>query len=398
MTIYQKVIAAYGILRSAINGRMSKYDVAQEFRDSATYAVGRLVIHDDKLYRCTTAHTGPWDANDFVQSTVEEAIIYEIDRAVLAASAEFAEKTDIASEFSSTQRYDVDRLVVYENVLYRCSVAHPAGEWNGDHFVQATVDDVIALNGGLKNIADDFDKTKSYSVGQLVVYYNKLYRCVTDHSGPWNIGHFTLSTVNGALDLKASTSSLSYKADMSNLAHPFSSTETYHVGQLVVYNNTLFRCTTIHKGNWNEDHFTVSTVGDAMEYYGNYSNVEIPGGGTINIGAVPNGCVRTIRIYESGESAPGAHLSVALPSTEPEFEDFSVYNARLVIDALDIDGTLVPTISFGSPSNGDVVYTPSGSEQLHVSNGCLNVFDISFCGSSNLGKMWLVRMVEANEQ
>ena len=191
MTIYQKVIAAYGILRSAINGRMSKYDVAQEFRDSATYAVGRLVIHDDKLYRCTTAHTGSWDANDFVQTTVDEAIIYEIDRAVLAASAEFAEKTDIASEFSSAQRYDVDRLVVYENVLYRCSVAHPAGEWNGDHFVQATVDDVIALNGGLRNIADDFDKTKSYSVGQLVVYDNKLYRCTSAHTGDWTAGHFT---------------------------------------------------------------------------------------------------------------------------------------------------------------------------------------------------------------
>lgn len=255
MTIYQKVIAAYGILRSAINGRMSKYDVAQEFRDSATYAVGRLVIHDDKLYRCTTAHTGPWDANDFVQSTVEEAIIYEIDRAVLAASAEFAEKTDIASEFSSTQRYDVDRLVVYENVLYRCSVAHPAGEWNGDHFVQATVDDVIALNGGLKNIADDFDKTKSYSVGQLVVYDNKLYRCTSAHTGDWTAAHFTTSTVEAALALKAL---------LSDLADEFAD-GTYSVGQLVKKDGKIYRCTTAHTGAWNGGaDFVESTVSGAL--------------------------------------------------------------------------------------------------------------------------------------
>lgn len=255
MTTYQKVIAAYGILRSAINGRMSKYDVAQEFRDSATYAVGRLVIHDDKLYRCTTAHTGPWDANDFVQSTVEEAIIYEIDRAVLAASAEFAEKTDIASEFSRTQRYDVDRLVVYENVLYRCSVAHPAGEWNGDHFVQATVDDVIALNGGLRNIADDFDKTKSYSVGQLVVYDNKLYRCTSAHTGDWTAAHFTTSTVEAALALKAL---------LSDLADEFAD-GTYSVGQLVKKDGKIYRCTAAHTGAWNGGaDFVESTVSGAL--------------------------------------------------------------------------------------------------------------------------------------
>ena len=255
MTIYQKVIAAYGILRSAINGRMSKYDIAQEFRDRATYAVGRLVIYDDKLYRCTTAHTGSWDANDFVQSTVEEAIIYEVDKAVLAASAEFAEKTDIASEFSPSERYDVNRLVVYDHVLYRCSVAHPADEWNGDHFVQATVDDVIALNGGLRNIADDFDKTKSYSVGQLVVYDNKLYRCTSAHTGDWTSGHFTTSTVEAALALKAS---------ISDLADEFEE-GAYSVGQLVKKDGKIYRCTTAHTGAWNGGaDFIESTVSGAL--------------------------------------------------------------------------------------------------------------------------------------
>lgn len=37
------------------------------FDSTVEYAVGDCVIYDGKLYECTTAHTGAWDAEDFTE-------------------------------------------------------------------------------------------------------------------------------------------------------------------------------------------------------------------------------------------------------------------------------------------------------------------------------------------
>lgn len=411
MTIYQKVIAAYGILRSAINGRMSKYDVAHEFRGSATYAVGRLVIHDDKLYRCTTAHTGPWDANDFVQSTVDEAIIYEIDRAVLAASAEFAEKTDIASEFSRTQRYDVNRLVVYENVLYRCSVAHPAGEWNEDHFVRATVDDVIALNGGLKNIADNFDKTKSYSAGQLVVYDNILYRCTSTHSGDWTAADFVESTVSGALNLMATKTELadlgsstdlaiSGKIGLDKIAGEFSTGTAYSVGQIVKKDGKLYRCTTAHAaGSWNSGaDFTEAPVSVSVNqmaediaslngtiaqtalksdlgYSGKSYDIDVSDDvGTIYVHDME---VAVLHLSYSGGSPSSIHVDLPDVESEDGNGNFHATRCFIIVDASEIDDSEhMPSISVGSADDTVLWTSMSGFFQ----EKSLNLLSLTYAG------------------
>lgn len=50
-------------------------DLADEFDATATYAVGDFAIADGVLYKCTTAHTGEWDANDFTATTVSDEIV-----------------------------------------------------------------------------------------------------------------------------------------------------------------------------------------------------------------------------------------------------------------------------------------------------------------------------------
>ena len=57
----------------------------------------------------------------------------------------------------------------------------------------------------LEDIAQNFSNQTSYTVGQLVVYEGKLYRCTTAHTGAWNASHFTEATVEDALAGKAST-------------------------------------------------------------------------------------------------------------------------------------------------------------------------------------------------
>lgn len=74
MTLYQKVIAAFGMLRSSIGQRAEKSSLAPTFSDSASYAVGRLVYRNDVLYRCTVAHEGAWNASHFTTTTIDEAL------------------------------------------------------------------------------------------------------------------------------------------------------------------------------------------------------------------------------------------------------------------------------------------------------------------------------------
>lgn len=74
MTLYQKVIAAFGMLRSSIGQRAEKSALAPTFSSSASYAVGRLVYRNDVLYRCTVAHEGAWDSSHFTTTTIDEAL------------------------------------------------------------------------------------------------------------------------------------------------------------------------------------------------------------------------------------------------------------------------------------------------------------------------------------
>lgn len=49
-------------------------DIAPAFDDTSTYAVDDYVIYNDRLYRCTTAHTGAWSFLDFVVTTLSDEI------------------------------------------------------------------------------------------------------------------------------------------------------------------------------------------------------------------------------------------------------------------------------------------------------------------------------------
>ena len=44
--------------------------IAPQFDATETYAVGAYVMYEDKMYKCTTTHTGAWDASDFDDTDV----------------------------------------------------------------------------------------------------------------------------------------------------------------------------------------------------------------------------------------------------------------------------------------------------------------------------------------
>ena len=48
--------------------------IAPAFATSVSYAVGDLVTHEGKLYKCTTAHTGAWNASHFTETDVDACL------------------------------------------------------------------------------------------------------------------------------------------------------------------------------------------------------------------------------------------------------------------------------------------------------------------------------------
>ena len=54
-----------------IQTRLENIDgsIAPLFDATASYAVGDCVMYQDKLYKCTTAHTGAWDSTNFTETT-----------------------------------------------------------------------------------------------------------------------------------------------------------------------------------------------------------------------------------------------------------------------------------------------------------------------------------------
>ena len=145
MTIYQKALNVYGMLRAAIDSRMSKYDIASQFDSGVRYSSGDLVIYQDRIYECLSEHYGDWgNGEDFVRATLSDALKSSVASSVEQAAANMAPKTDIAEEYSPLKTYAPGRMVIYENLLYRCTSPHAAGQWgDGSDFEEATVDETI---------------------------------------------------------------------------------------------------------------------------------------------------------------------------------------------------------------------------------------------------------------
>lgn len=74
MTLKQKVLSVFELVRGLIGKRAARTELAAEFSAYEKYDVGRLVVYEDELYRCVTAHTGIWNKSDFEKATVDSAL------------------------------------------------------------------------------------------------------------------------------------------------------------------------------------------------------------------------------------------------------------------------------------------------------------------------------------
>ena len=127
-----------------------------------------------------------------------------------------------------------------------------------------------------------FDATQDYPAGYHVTYDGYLYRFTSSHAaGAWTGNDVVLddmTTPDAMLDLTSAGFLRVVSADgtvlwmqntlsasRSEIAADFSASAAYSPPALVVYNGTLYRCTTAHPaGAWDATHFTPATVQDVL--------------------------------------------------------------------------------------------------------------------------------------
>lgn len=123
-------------------------DIAPVFKSTSTYNPGDLVYYRNKLYKCTTQHTGAWAAGDFTATDVSTAL----NTAAGTLNDIKADYDDIAGAFSAETAYTAGDLVIYNGIIYRCTNDH-TGAWDADDFSATTIGaELNTLNSNLSSL------------------------------------------------------------------------------------------------------------------------------------------------------------------------------------------------------------------------------------------------------
>lgn len=118
-------------------------------------------------------------------------------------------------------------------------------------------------------IADDFDDATAYTTGDVVKYEDVLYKFTSDHAaGAWDssdVAETTVADLIAALVTSLSTVNGRVDTVLSDIAPTFSSSTAYTAGDIVVYNDVLYKFTADHAaGAWSTSDTTAATVADLI--------------------------------------------------------------------------------------------------------------------------------------
>lgn len=220
--------------------------------------------------------------------------------------------TSAAPAWDSTATYAAGVKVTYKGRLYEAIVAPQASDVPGGSAAWADVTLVSLICAAVQQIAPDFT-AKAYAQYELCTYNGVVYRCKSAYTATaqstkpssdtihWEakkaselfLGNAGAQRLNGTLEIMGDTPikivggkiivdpdsvlkseiTIPYKngvdgvfALLSDLAPNFSTSATYAINNLCVYNGTLYRCTTAitTAEAWTAAHWTEATVEDVL--------------------------------------------------------------------------------------------------------------------------------------
>lgn len=136
---------------------------------------------------------------------------------------------------------------------------NPVGGLNGFWIGQKTFPQ--AVNAAL---APEYSATSAYSVGAIVYHDGSIYQCKTaiaDGGEAWNAEHWELRKLD---DFFTESNSLLAGTIEKKSIPAFSSSSTYEVGEIVIYDGVAYKCMTAitTAEEWTAAHWTLATNSD----------------------------------------------------------------------------------------------------------------------------------------
>lgn len=163
--------------------------------------------------------------------------------------------------FSQYNSYEVGDYCYYNGVVYKCTTAH-TGAWNNSHF-KAVSNSIllggdICLNNDLIITSDGLNSDSTISItSDTDIEFNAKGGSVIVNGGLEVDGITTTDSIS--IDAPGADILIPTSATDGNIAiaPAFSTSKAYAVGDYVIYNNEVYKCTTAHSASaWNYSHFS----------------------------------------------------------------------------------------------------------------------------------------------
>lgn len=237
--------------------------------EKSNYAVDDYVIYLKRLYRCKTANTTnlPTNTTDWEKVNIIETIDKKVNEYVpdLSNYVDNENLGDLIVELYDSDKadYAVDDYVIYQKKLYRCKVANTRNlptvdtDWEEMNILEVIDKKVEEHVPDLSNYVDNSDlgnlivavyTSTSYNVGDYCIHEKKFYKCTSNISSAeeWNPSHWTEVTILEVMDSKIDAIDLSEFLTETDANHMIAAnwvrTDTYEIGDYVLYNREIYRC------------------------------------------------------------------------------------------------------------------------------------------------------------
>lgn len=190
--------------------------LATEYNPTYTYLLDSYVMKDGKFYRCVSPieNGEEWNPLHWLEITVANDLA--ANRAAVETLSDI-----VAEEYDSNNAYPKNSYVIKDGVMYR-SLTDIAGLelWDLSKWEQCTVGTEMGHSRNTDkftqdSIAPEYNPSRTYNAGELVMYNGKLYKCLTTVSVPeaWNSLRWGLTSVANEVGLSDISSVLGFYID-----------------------------------------------------------------------------------------------------------------------------------------------------------------------------------------
>ena len=218
-------------------------NIAPAFSKTAPYAVGDVVTYNNKVYICTTAipTTGSdWDSSKWNEYNIAD-LIAALTTVVSTLSGSVDTKLNkiVAAPLydENSHSYNADDVVIYEHKLYKSKASFTSSTWDSSKWDELTIQDSIKYFISI-SFSLLWNNSTTYRLGNIVVYGDlvsgyKLYEYtnINPYNGIWDSSRWReIANLNEVLLNKRT------------VTEEFSSSSSYKPGEIITYNNMLYKC------------------------------------------------------------------------------------------------------------------------------------------------------------